>query len=392
MGRDVHAAPDLSFLIPPTSENRWTDLLATFIATDPEPISELVEREVDGVEREVLVRSNVKRRRGVAVRRADRLDLLLRHSGQQVAAVEAKLLAPLGPKQLERYEESFPGVPGFVLHLDRFPMVGAELRDWQSLTWETVLNAYTRSRDEWVALTANVWRERLGQLVPEVNGSTRWNKVPVDVAGFEVALRARLAWLHEQFSRENHGLEHDLVVASNGGSWILRFWLPDRGEGQFITAELSERLPAPAWKLDEGLPFADRVQGPQFLVGLRQEGVKTSASFNWDLLRRLFTDTVFKVNPEASGHRAVDVVDGRCWSRRSAAPRSNVDRDNHVAMQKDGAPPWLGQGYGMAQAKAGGACVFGARFTMSPGVSLDEVHQETNRTVQLLRDMARAAG
>lgn len=384
----MEATPNLKFLIPPTSENRWTDLLATFIATDSGPIEELVKHSVDDVAREILVRHEVKGRRGVAVRRADRLDLLLRHEGKPVVAIEAKLLAPLGTKQLERYEESFPECSRFVLHLGRFPMVGVELRDWQSLTWEAVLNAYAKSPNQWVALTAKAWRARLDELVPEVNGSTQWNAVPEDVVGFEVALRARMAWLHQQFSEAGHGLAHDLVVASNGGSWVLRFWLPDLGKGQFITAELSERLPSPAWKLDESAPFADRVQGPQFLVGLRQEGVKSSASFDWGLLRRMFTDTVFEVDADASGMPTIDVVDGRNWSRRSAAPRSNVDRDNHGAMQRAGAPPWLGQGYGMAQAKAGGACVFGARFTMSADVCLDEVSKEINRTVQLVRDMA----
>lgn len=69
--------PDLGFVIPLTSENRWSDLLASFIATDPTPIAQLIGCQVDSVRREVLVRGG-SRRKGAATR-ADRLDLLLSH-------------------------------------------------------------------------------------------------------------------------------------------------------------------------------------------------------------------------------------------------------------------------------------------------------------------------
>lgn len=87
--------PDLSFVIPAANENRWSDLLATLISTDPLPLASLLSVEFDTVRREVVVP-------GLVGRRSDRLDLLLLKDDVEVAAVEVKLLSDLGPQQLQR--------------------------------------------------------------------------------------------------------------------------------------------------------------------------------------------------------------------------------------------------------------------------------------------------
>ena len=80
--------PDVRFLAPSWNENRWSDLLATLVLTDPHPLARFIGGAmVDEVRREVSVA-------GAAVR-ADRLDLLLMAGGEPAAAIQlVQLLAP----------------------------------------------------------------------------------------------------------------------------------------------------------------------------------------------------------------------------------------------------------------------------------------------------------
>jgi hypothetical protein len=95
------ASPDLSFILPASNENRWSDLLATLIATDPLPIVRRLGVECDAVRREVVVPGHV-------AGSSDRLDLLLLNRGREVASIEVKLLSDLGQQQLVRYATAFP--------------------------------------------------------------------------------------------------------------------------------------------------------------------------------------------------------------------------------------------------------------------------------------------
>jgi hypothetical protein len=47
--------PDLSVVVPAADENRWSDLLASLIATDPAPIEDLVGGQPHTVRRVVVV-------------------------------------------------------------------------------------------------------------------------------------------------------------------------------------------------------------------------------------------------------------------------------------------------------------------------------------------------
>lgn len=273
--------PDLSFVIPASNENRWSDLLASRISTDPRPMADLLSATFDSVRREVVVPGQVGRN-------SDRLDLLLLQDGQDVAAIEVKLLSDLGPQQLARYQAAFPSAGLYrALHLERLPVNLRGAAPWESLTWESVLGAYAHSENPWVATTARAWHAQLASLVPVVSAATVWNDVPADPAGFELALRTRVAWLASQMDGWCD-LEHDIVPSSGGGNWAARMWTGCSAEGHFVTAEVQEGLTAYEWRPDPDRPYGERLPGPVVLLGLRHEDVTTSADFDWSLLHRMF--------------------------------------------------------------------------------------------------------
>jgi hypothetical protein len=367
---------DLSFVIPAANENRWSDLLASLISTDPVPISPFVGAEPDSVRREVVVP-------GVTARKSDRLDLLLLRGGKQLAAIEAKLLADLGPQQLSRYEVAFPNAGShLVLHLNDLPLNLRAAPRWRSLTWESVLSAYSTSAHPWVSATAKAWLSQLTTLVPRVNSETVWNEVPDDAAGFELALRARVAWLASQMDTWCT-LDHDLELSSGGGAWVAAMRSAPLRAGHRVVAEIQEGLAAQDWRQDPAHPYRDKMTGPVVLVGLSQAGVATSAGFDWSLLRRLFVGRVV----DQSGA----VIDGRPWQTTSANPRDLTDRANWQATVTAGAPKWLGKGYGMATTRTHAVCAFGARIQIAPQRTLGEINAELQQLQSLVSDMSAAA-
>lgn len=365
--------PDLSFVVPAAHENRWSDLLATLISTDPSPISRLLGVEVDAVHREVVVP-------GPAARRSDRLDLLLVHEGVAVAAIEVKLLSNLGPRQLDRYLSALPSAGVYrVLHLARLPVNLNASTPWTSLTWESVLTAYGGSESPWVAATAKAWLAQLDSLVPPVDADTVWNDVPDDAAGFELAMRTRVAWLASQMDGWCD-LDHDIEPSSGGGNWAARMWTGTAIPGHFVTAELQEGLTAFEWKPNPGRPYRDRLPGPVVLLGLRQDGSPTSANFDWGLLHRMFAEHVI----DADGLPR----DDRAWHTTSARPTNPVDKQNWQHIVEAGAPRWLGKGWGMKVAQGTESCLFGARFGLAPASTLSEVDAELRRLQPLLLGLA----
>lgn len=94
---------------------------------------------------------------------------------------------------------------------------------------------------------------------------------------------------------------------------------------------------------------------------------------------------------EVTSAATVLVDTSRSWSTRPAQPRHPIDRASHAEVQSRGAPAWLGQGYGMAMAKEGGACIFGARFALRPDVTTGHVLAELGRVVDLLTSMRERA-
>jgi hypothetical protein len=353
--------PDLSYVIPGWSENRWSDLLASLIKTDPAPMAELIGTAPDDVRREVAVP-------GSASRKSDRLDLLLTVGERQVAAIEAKVLSDLGPNQLARYTSAFPEAERrYVLHLASLPVNPTTTPGWDELSWEAVLTAYSRSEHPWVAATATAWLRQLDTLIPAVDADTVWNDVPDDPPAFELALRARIAWLSHHL--DGMTLERDLIQSSGGGIWVLRFWADTATPNLRVQVEVQEGMTAYEWRHDPHRRYRDRLKGPAPVVSLRLSDVDTSEDFDWDLLRRVFAEHVL----DGSG----DPLPDWPWQLTPANPRHPVDRAAWKAMVDAGGPKWLGKGFGMAVAtKAYRECLFGARMQFAPTLTLGEIRDE----------------
>jgi hypothetical protein len=312
---------------------------------------------------------------------ADRLDLLLSSGQEDIAAIEVKLLSDLGPAQLDRYCAAFPAARGhFVLHLRQLPF--SLPAPWRSLSWENVLEAHAQSEHPWVAATARAWLGQIEKLVPHVDEETVWNDLPDDAGRFELALRARVAWLHTRMSQWSR-LESELAISSGGGAWVAALRAPAAAPDHLVVAELQEGLAAREWRPDPVRSFSARVKGPVVLVGLAQIGPKSSSSFNWSLLHSMFREHVL----DASGQP----VDGRPWHTTSASLRDPEDRANWQEIVRAGAPKWLGKGYGMATAKSHGICTFGARLGLSPTLKLGMIDTELQKLQKLVSDMTKTA-
>lgn len=365
--------PDLSYVIPGWSENRWSDLLASLIKTDPAPISQLIGAVPDGVVREVAVP-------GQTSRRSDRLDLLLMQGNRQLAAIEVKVLSDLGLDQLARYARAFSDVEArFVLHLAALPVNTTTTPGWGDLSWEAVLRTYAQSEHPWVAATAQAWLGQLDRLVPAVDEETVWNDVPDDASAFELALRARIAWLAHHL--DDISLERDLVQSSGGGIWVLRFWADTTVPNLRVQVEVQEGMTAYEWRHDPDRRYRDRLKGPAPVVSLRLSDVDSSEAFDWGLLRRVFAEHVLDENGDA--------LPDWPWQLTPANPRHPVDRAAWKAMVEAGGPKWLGKGFGMAVAtKAYRECLFGARMQFAPTLTLGQIRSELLRLEPLVLAMS----
>lgn len=365
--------PDLSYVIPGWSENRWSDLLASLIKTDPDPMEQLIGVAPEDVRREVAVP-------GGTGRKSDRLDLLLTVGERQVAAIEAKVLSDLGLDQLARYAKAFPDAERrYVLHLAALPVNPTTTPGWYELSWEAVLAAYSCSAHPWVAATATAWMRQLDTLVPAVEADTVWNDVPDDPPAFELALRARIAWLSHHL--DGMTLERDLVQSSGGGIWVLRFWSATAVPNLRVQVEVQEGMTAYEWRHDPHRRYRDRLKGPAPVVSLRLSDVDTSEDFDWELLRRVFAENVLDANG--------DPLPDWPWQLTPANPRHPVDRTAWKAMVEAGGPKWLGKGFGMAVAtKAYRECLFGARMQFAPTLTLGQIRSELLRLEPLVLAMS----
>lgn len=366
---------DLSFVVPGGNENRWSDLLATLISTDPTPAAAFCGAAPDRVRREVAPPAAAD-----GSRTRDRLDLLLQAGDAPVALIEVKVLSDLGLDQLDRYDLAFPpGAKRLVLHLGALPTHVEAHPAWTAITWEEVLAVYANSADPWVAATATAWLQQLRALVPHVDSNTVWNDVPDDAAGLELALRARVAWLAAR-TRQWCQLDQSLEMSSGGGAWVVAMRTPANSPGHSFVAELQEGTAAQAWGHDPTRRYRDILVGPVVLVGLTQKGIATSEGFDWELLHRAFTGTV--LGKDGS------VIDDRPWQTTAASPRHPTDRDNWKRIIEAGAPRWLGKGYGMATAKSHGVCAFGARLSLPPDATLGQLDDQLRGLEALVVEMA----
>lgn len=355
--------PDIRFALPINSENRWSDLLAVLIATDPEPVCRSLRLDASP--------GQVQVQREVTVDSANRPDLILRVGDHRLAVIEVKVLAGLGPKQLERYREAEPGADTYVVVFpERLVVDTRAASSWQPVTWEELLDAYADSSHPWVRACAMAWRAHLDKALPKVDSLTRWNDL-TDGDGFVVAMRARAAWV---FSNLNPPapIEHDLVSSAAGASAVVRMFTRAAVPDYWVMAEAEERMNV------RTIPkFANAVTrsplGPSVRVGLLQDEVSTSADFDWDYLLSMW--------PLMQAARDD-------WVHRSASPKHPHDKANHRAMVAKGGPKYLGIGFGERQTRISRQCIFGARFQLAPDITLGELVKTLDQTADLLPQMA----
>lgn len=72
------------------------------------------------------------------------------------------------------------------------------------------------------------------------------------------------------------------------------------------------------------------------------------------------------------------------WVTNTARPKASHDRAGWESLVQAGGPRFLGVGYGEAQAKISGECMFGARFELPPNVTLDQTVQALDQTAALV--------
>ena len=336
-------------LLPLSSETQWSDFLAALFETDPQTGSRaLVVPAAAGL--------TVTRESRMAGR--DRIDLLVTAGEDVVAAVEVKMLSGLGVTQLQRYEDHLPTARDLiVVHPRRLAIdVHANPR-WRALAWEDLLDVFACSPNRWVAESAAAARAHLESKMPMVDADTPWGVLPTGGV-FDLELRARASWVFSNL-RLTPPVDHDLVESGSGGSWVNRMHVETGVSDHWAIAEVEERLTS------RDYPKSNRVDahgrqpiGPSILVGLTQENITTSEGFDWDYLYdawQLMAD--FRQD----------------WVTNSANPRAPHDRAAWERLVERNAPKYLGIGFGNAQTKISGACLFGARIQLERTTTLLDV-------------------
>lgn len=195
-----------------------------------------------------------------------------------------------------------------------------------------------------------------------------------DGEAFGIALRARMSWVFEQL-RPPEPITHDLVLSGAGNSAVARMYLPSKQlPGYWVIMEAEENLSVREYpKRVDGSSKGPR--GPSIKVCLLQTAVHTSEGFDWDYLLALW--------PLMAAARDD-------WVTTSARPRAPHDRARWEAMVARGGPRHLGIGFGDAEAKRAGQCMFGARFQLPPDIQLGGVVDELHHTAALMLEMAAA--
>lgn len=249
----VNAPPPIRHLVPLGAENRWSDLLAALIETDPHPVAGLLG--LGDSPHQVVVE------REAAAGGRHRIDLVITVDTAKRCVAEAKVLSGLGLNQLQRYREAHPAVSHHVLiSLERLPIDVPTSSGWRSVHWEDLLRAMVDSRIPWVAETASAWLSYVDQAMPQLSAGTRWNDLRPG-EDFVIAMRARVAWVYRQL-RPSPAVEHDLVSSSAGRSWVARLYTLAQTPGYWVYAEAEEHLRVRNYPKFAGDPNGGSIKGP----------------------------------------------------------------------------------------------------------------------------------
>jgi hypothetical protein len=329
---------NLQFIVPLENENRWTDLLAVLICTDPAAAAgPLALGDVEG--REVTVSREVRGGRD------ERVDLQVHVDGRLHTVLEAKVLSGLGPTQLSRYVLAYPDAQRFLLvypgRLVVDPGTGSK---WRGISWESVLASFAASSDAWVGQTSAAWLEHLASALPYVHAGTRWNDLQ---AGDPVPLvmRVRMSWVYGHLAPPAP-LTADLMASGGSKGWVARLQTPAAVPGYEIAAEVEDPS-ARAWPAHLEPGSRSPVSGPRIWVGLRQHDVAGSEGFDWNYLAALW--------PLMRSARSD-------WmTTRPGLPAAH----DRAAWQRIGAPLGLGYGFGHREATQRHVCMFGARVKLA---------------------------
>ena len=349
-------------MLPLRSENRWSDLLAVLIETDPAPILNVVGLDfVDAddvtVAREVYAGDN------------NRIDIVLTAAGKDVAVIEVKVLAGPGRQQLERYEAARPDANRYVAVFPaRLPMDTRHAPSWIPLAWEHILEAYATSANDWASSTATAWQHHLDKQLPPVSGDTRWSDLVIG-DDFVVAMRTRLSWIYSNLEPPLP-LEKHLVGSSAGASAVVQLVTDARVENYRVIAEVEERLSVR--EIPKVVTQTTELKGPSIKVALVQHGVETSSGFDWDYLHAMWP---------------LMKSAGVEWVTSPARPKGH-DRDGQRRIVASGSPRYLGIGFGEAQTKINRSCLFGIRLQLDRDVTLSTVVAAMLNMGELIREMA----
>lgn len=360
---------DLSFLLPLSNENAWSDLLATLMTAD-ESTTRRTLGIADGAP--LVVRREVSKARGD--RRADRPDVVVEAGGRVVAVLEIKVLSGLGPEQLERYlayvDDADRDACAFLAVSPRGVRVNTQhARAWRNTSWEELIEPFMGSDVPWVAATAAAWRRHLETHVPRVDGASIWNGI-VD-EDLLLALRARATYLHDHVVLPHGSMRTTLEIGS-GGLWATTVDAPIEGTGYVVRWEVAESLPT---QDVVRLVDASGLRGPELRFRLVQRGVTTSRAYDWDHLAHLW-------------HEHLAHEEWITWRR--SVPRKKVqwEKDGIARLAELGSPRFLGTGFGDGQARLSGEVELGAVFDMPPTSTLDEITDVLTRVAALGSKMA----
>lgn len=352
---------NLRFIVPLENENRWTDLLAVLVSTDPLAAAGPLSLG-DVRNRNVTIAREVRAGRG------ERVDLQVHVDGRLITVLEAKVLSGLGPTQLTRYESAYPDAETYLLVYPARLVIdpGTDSR-WRGISWEELLGALGASDNPWVAQTSAAWLEHLADALPQVHADTRWNGLDVGDP-VPLVMRARMSWVYNQLDPPEP-LVADFMASGGNKGWVARLQTPAPLAGYVIAAEVEDPS-ARAWPAHLQSEAANPVGGPQIWVGLRQHNVTGSEGFDWDYLASL--------QPLIRAARSD-------WTTTGPGLPAPHDR---AAWQRIGSPRDLGYGFGHREATKRNVCMFGARFRLRADTSLGQVVHELHEVSQLLLEMA----
>lgn len=312
----------ISYLLPFSNENSWSDLLASMITADPASILKFAE--VSGDTSSVLVKREYSKDSGIKKR--DRIDLVIASvdsPSDYLIAIECKVLSDLGYEQLDRYSQVFPDKTKRYLVALPYRQLDVPV-GWSFLTWPTLIELFANSTDLWVRETASAWLEYLN-LSADVDTQSRWNRVISRFGSPIHDLQKKTAYLCD-----NSETDFTLGASSAGGKPLIAFHREITGfPGMSLHAEVEDANSRGTFEIGEDGETLN-VSGLRGFLGIWQDLSSHDEPYQWELLVR-----------------AVPVMleSSLSWEGRVAGRKQPVDAENLAALVERGFPHSFAKGY-----------------------------------------------